>query len=180
VTIQSLHKADLFEGGHRVPFIVKWPGVTTPNTVSDRIICHTDIISTLAEASSSTLLPDSGVDSISFLPSLKDPSVSERSPIIHHSVNGSLAIRSDDWKLLLCKSSGGWSDPTPGSLPADAPAVQLYQLEKDPSEQTNLALEMPEKVAELTALLEKYVTDGRSTPGYPQLNEGKVNITPLE
>ena len=92
---------------------------------------------------------------------------------MHHSVNGSFAIRQGSWKLLLCPDSGGWSDPKPGSEDAKGlPAVQLYDLSKDPAERDNVQAEHPEIVARLTKLLEKFVADGRSTPGAAQRNDG--------
>jgi len=174
------HKADIYEGGHRVPFIVRWPGQIKPGTVTSRLTCQTDITATAAEIIGHKLEPHAAVDSISFLSTLKDASKTERPPIVHHSINGSFAIRSGKWKLALCKGSGGWSKPKPGKSPKDAPAVQLFNLEDDLTEKKNLALEMPEKVKELTDLLKKYVKDGRSTPGYPQLNDGKVDTSPKQ
>jgi len=172
------HKADIYEGGHRVPFIVKWPGQIKPETETSRLTCQTDITATVADIIGHRLEPHAAVDAVSFLETLKDPSKVERTAIVNHSINGSFAIRSGKWKLALCQSSGGWSAPKPGKAAKDAPPVQLFNLQEDLQEKNNLALEMPEKVKELTALLEKFVKDGRSTPGYPQLNDGKVNISP--
>ncbi len=174
------HKADIYEGGHRVPFIIKWPGNIKPETTTDRITCQTDITATVAEIVGHTLEPHAAVDSVSFLNTLNDASKTERTPIVNHSINGSFAIRSGKWKLALCKGSGGWSPPKPGKSPENAPPVQLFNLKDDLGEQKNLAAEMPEKVQELTELLEKYIKNGRSTPGYPQLNDGKVDIKPKQ
>ena len=174
------HKADIYEGGHRVPFVVRWPGKVKPGTVTSRLTCQTDFLSTCADILGKTLSPDAGVDSVSFLPTLLDPSVVERDAIVHHSINGAFAIRQGKWKLCLCKGSGGWSAPRPGKAPKDAPPVQLFDLEADPAEQKNLALEKPEVVKELTALMQKYVEDGRSTPGPKQKNDGKkIDIGPM-
>jgi arylsulfatase A-like enzyme len=174
------HKADIYEGGHRVPFIVRWPGKVGAGTVTARLTCQTDFTATCAEVLGVKLAPNAGVDSVSFLKTLSDPKVVERSAVVHHSIDGAFAIREGNWKLCLCKGSGGWSNPRPRKAPKDAPAVQLFDLEADPAEQKNLAVEMPEKVAELTALLQGYVDEGRSTPGPRQKNVGKVNIGPLE
>ena len=172
------HKADIYEGGHRVPFVVRWPGVVKPGTTTSRLTCQTDFLATCAEILGKKLSPDAGVDSVSFLPTLKDPSVVGRDAIVHHSIGGAFAIRRGKWKLCLCKGSGGWSAPRPGKAPEDAPPVQLFDLEADPAEQNNLALEKPDLVKELTALMQKYVDDGRSTPGPKQKNDGKTPIGP--
>jgi len=100
-----------------------------------------------------------------------------REAVVHHSVNGSFAIRQKSWKLELCPDSGGWSAPRPGSKAADAlPPVQLYDLAHDIGEQKNIQGQHPEVVDRLTKLLEKYVADGRSTPGVAQSNSGPVAI----
>ncbi len=173
------HKADAYEGGHRVPFIVRWPALVKPDTVSARLTCQTDLISTFAEILNVKLSENSGVDSVSFLPSLKDPSDTQRTAIVNHSINGSFAIREGDWKLILCKGSGGWSAPKPGDSPVDAPSVQLFNLADDLAEAKNLQAEQPERVKALTELLKSYVDQGRSTPGPVQKNATEVSIYAL-
>src|SRR5262249_7760634 len=84
--------------------------------------------------------------------------------------NGSFSIRQGQWKLELCAGSGGWSDPRPGKEPKDAPPIQLYDLINDIGEKKNVQAEHPEIIERLKKLLEKYVADGRSTPGAPQKN----------
>jgi hypothetical protein len=97
--------------------------------------------------------------------------------LVHHSINGSFAIRDGRWKLVLCPDSGGWSAPKPRSAEAkELPAAQLYDMTKDIGERTNEYQAHPEIVARLTGLLEKCVADGRSTPGEPQANDAAVNI----
>jgi arylsulfatase A len=167
-------KADIFEGGHRVPFIVRWPEKVKPGSVSDQVVCLNDLFATCAEILG-TRLPDSAAeDSVSFLPALLGTaSPALRTSIVHHSVNGSFAIREGSWKLALCPDSGGWSDPKPGSDETKGlPAVQLYDLSKDSAERHNVEAAHPEIVAGLTKLLEQFVADGRSTPGAPQRNDG--------
>ncbi|MGJ8657246.1 MAG: sulfatase family protein [Akkermansiaceae bacterium] len=173
-------KADIYEGGHRVPFIIRWPNNIKPATVTNRLTCQTDVFSTIAEITGHHMKPSDGVDSVSFLTTLKNPSETKRDAIVSHSFLGAFAIRQGDWKLCLCKGSGGWSAPQPGKAPADAPPMQLYNLATDPGEKNNLYAQSPDKVAELKALLEQYVANGRSTPGDKQPLIGKTDIGPRE
>ncbi|WP_250847179.1 sulfatase family protein [Aquisphaera insulae] len=167
-------KADIFEGGHRVPFIVRWPGTVKPGTVSDQLVCLTDLFATCAEIVGTSLASSAAEDSISFLPILLGTgNGAARTSIVHHSINGSFAIREGSWKLIFCPDSGGWSPPRPGSDEAKGlPPVQLYDLSKDRAERRNLQAEHPEIVARLTRQIEQFIADGRSTPGAPQHNDG--------
>jgi len=170
------HKADLFEGGLRVPFVVRWPQHVAAGTESEQIVCQTDIMATLAEILDQPLPDDAGEDSISFLPALQG-AAGKRDHLVSHSINGSFAIRRGAWKLLLCPDSGGWSEPRPGTKPAaDLPPLQLYHLADDLGEQHNLQDRQPARVGELTERLERLVADGRSTPGERQPNNGPVDI----
>jgi len=158
-------KQDLYEGGHRVPLIVKWPGVVSPGTTSRRTVGLVDVLATLAELAGQRLGNDAGEDSVSFLPLLRQAEApfERKSALVFQSGNGSLAIRDKQWKLCLAPGSGGLSAPVPGSGDERGlPAVQLFDLEKDPMERTNLQAAHPEIVSRLTALLERYRTDGRS------------------
>ena len=161
------HKADIYEGGHRVPFVVRWPGKIQAGSQNDHVICLTDLLATVADISGISPEASAGVDSYSMLPAFKGLSEEPiREATVHHSVNGSFAIRKGDWKLILCPGSGGWSDPKPNSPGnEDLYPVQLYNLKKDVGETENLAESNPEVLEELTALLEKYILEGRSTPG---------------
>ena len=169
------HKADIFEGGHRVPFLVRWPGVV-PGRRSDQLICLTDLMATCAEVLGERLPDAAGEDSVSILPALEGRDRRPlREAVVHHSINGSFAIRQGDWKLALCPDSGGWSGPRPGTEEAAGlPPIQLYNLASDPGERTNVQEQHPDEAARLTRLLEKYVTDGRSTPGMPRKNDRPV------
>ncbi len=171
-------KADLFEGGHRVPFLVRWPGRVAPGSSSEAPICLTDLLATCAGWLGKALPPEAGEDSVSLLPQLEQrPEAPPRPPVVHHSINGSFALREGDWKLLLAADSGGWSAPTPGSAAARGlPAVQLYNLAADPAEAHNAAAAHPEIAARLRARLEQLVGDGRSTPGPPQANAVAVSL----
>lgn len=172
-------KADLFKGGHRVPFMVRWPGRVRPGTRSQQLICLNDLFAACADILGQPLPEDAAEDSVSLLPALKGRPLSpRRRAIIHHSINGSFAVRQGRWKLLLCADSGGWSAPGPGSSEAQRlPPVQLFDLSKDLGETNNLAAEHPEIVARLTRLLEQYVAEGRSTPGSPQQNTRPVRLS---
>ena len=167
------HKADLFEGGHRIPLVARWPGHIQAGVTSDQLICQIDFLATAAETLGYSLPADAGEDSISFLATLRTGAASGRGYLVSHSVNGSFAIRRGPWKLLLCPDSGGWSPPRPRSKQAQGlPPMQLFNLDDDLGEQDNLVEKHPEKVRELVALLEQFVADGRSTPGPRQSNYG--------
>ncbi len=159
-------KADIFEGGHRIPFLVSWPGRVKPGGKSSQTICLTDLLATLAAITGYDLQASEGVDSYNLLPAMLGSSEENiREATVHHSVNGSFAIRKGPWKLILCPDSGGWSTPLPGSREAGKlPAYQLYNLEEDPGEQDNLYPSRPEIALELETLLTEYKDGGRSTP----------------
>jgi arylsulfatase A len=167
-------KADIFEGGHHIPFIVRWPGKVKPGTTSDQVVCLTDLFSTCAAILGSRLPDAAAEDSVSLLPALLGTATTPlREATVHHSINGSFAIRQGHWKLALCPDSGGWSQPRPGRDDVqELPEVQLYDLSADRAERHNVEAQHPEIVERLTRLLKKYVTDGRSTPGAPQPNNG--------
>ncbi|MCK5174390.1 MAG: sulfatase-like hydrolase/transferase, partial [Planctomycetes bacterium] len=172
-------KADVYEGGHRIPFIAKWPGKIKPGSTSNETICLTDLMATAADIANYKLPDNAGEDSVSILPVLLGEKHSKplREATVHHSMNGSFSIRKGNWKLLLCPGSGGWSKPRPGKDSMKGlPPIQLYDLEKDIKETNNLQDKYPEKVKELTALLQSYVDAGRSTPGTKQKNTGKTPI----
>jgi arylsulfatase A len=164
------HKADIYEGGHRVPFVARWPGHIRPGEENQQVICLTDLFATVAEITGSTPDPSAGVDSYSLLSAMLGESKGPvREATIHHSINGSFAIRRGAWKLILCPGSGGWSDPKPGAPGSEQlPPYQLYNLEKDPGETLNLQDQHPELVEELSLLLKQYIENGRSTPGPDQ------------
>ncbi len=158
-------KADLWDGGHRVPFIVKWPKKVKPNSTSKELICLTDMFATFSEIIDTAIPNKAGEDSVSFLPALKGKKIkSTRAGVIHHSISGHFAYRLGDWKLLLAKGSGGWSSPKEKEA-VDMPKAQLYNLKKDPAETENLYLKCPEKVEELLKQLTIDIETGRSTKG---------------
>jgi arylsulfatase A-like enzyme len=166
-------KADIFEGGHRVPFIVNWPGQIRQPFKTDEIICTTDFMATFAEITSYTLPPDAAEDSYSLLPVILQRSYKKplREATVHHSNEGRFAIRKGNWKLILWPGSGGWSAPTNDELKG-FPEMQLYQLSVDPGEQHNVIASNPDVAKKLIALLTRYVRQGRSVPGPAQENDG--------
>jgi arylsulfatase A len=165
-------KSDIWEGGHRVPFVVRWPGTVVAGSTSDQLICLTDFFATLSELTGTDLPEGSAEDSVSFLPALfGDPIVSSRAGVIHHSISGYFAYRQGKWKLCLAKGSGGWTSPTEKESSANAPKAQLYDMEKDPGETKNLYESHPEVVERLLKQLETDMQQGRSTKGAPSKND---------
>ena len=150
-------KADIWEGGHRVPFVVRWPGKTPPGTVSDQLIELTDLIATCAAIVGAELPEGSGPDSRNALPAFLKPNLDQRVRdfAIHHSLWGSFAIRKGPWKLILKRGSGGFTRPREiDAAKEGGPDGQLYHLGNDPSETKNVWESRPDVVAELTKLLE--------------------------
>lgn len=160
-------KSDLWDGGHRVPFIVKWPGVVKPNSTSNELICLTDMYATFSEITDAPLPKKAGEDSVSFLPALEGKKIkSTRTGVIHHSISGHFGYRQGKWKLLLARGSAGWSFPKEDNSTLDnMPIAQLYDMENDVDETTNLYLKRPEIAEKLLNLLEDDIKKGRSTPG---------------
>lgn len=175
-------KFDIFEGGHRVPFIASWPGKIEQGSNSDEIICTTDFMATAAELLVTDLSDNTAEDSYSFLPVLMGKKYEKpiREATVHHSADGRFAIRQGDWKLILWAGSGGWAFPATKEDMDGLPKFQLYNLDQDPGETTNLVLKHPKRVQEMKALLSKYVFDGRSTPGKPQVNDGPPSWAELD
>ncbi len=175
-------KSDIFDGGHRVPFLVRWPERIKPGTRSDQTICLTDLMATCADLLGTKLPDNAGEDSVSILPALLGTDKAPlREAIVHHSINGSFAIRQGDWKLEFCADSGGWIAPTPGSEAAKSlPDTQLYNLRADLAEANNVHAENPELVARMTKLLEQFIATGRSTPGAKQANDAEISIRKKE
>ncbi len=168
-------KTDIFEGGHRVPFIVHWGNVIKKGKVSDKLVCSTDFFRTVVELNKTQLADNVAEDSYSFFSELTDKKsdFEQRASIIHHSSNGFFAIRKGQWKLIMCSHSGGNSKPKEESEEAKTlPHIQLYDLKNDLAESKNVYSEHPEIVKELTDLLTKHVQDGRSTKGKIQTNDG--------
>jgi arylsulfatase A-like enzyme len=155
-------KADAWEAGHRMPFIVRWPGTVRAGSACDQTISFTDVVATMADIVGKELPAGAGPDSFSFLPALKGGTY-KRAPIVMQSgSSGLMTIRSGRWKLIDGLGSGGFSQPsriTPG--PGD-PAGQLYDLASDLAETTNRFADEPAVVERLRAEMRRIVEAGRS------------------
>jgi arylsulfatase A-like enzyme len=162
------YKSDIWDGGHHIPLLARWPGVTKPGSRCDRIVCLTDLMATCADLLETKLPADAGEDSFSILPLLKGGDKAERKSVVHHSINGTFALREQQWKIVFGAGSGGWSKGG-GQEP-----VQLYAMSEDPGEKTNLQAEHPDEVERLTGAMKKIIADGRSTPGNPLKNDVEV------
>jgi arylsulfatase A-like enzyme len=169
------YKADAWEGGHRVPFIVKWPGVAKAGSVCHQLVCQADLMRTFADVFDVKLPDTAGEDSFSLMPLLKGEDKPIRENAVSASIGGTPALRSGAWKYIPAPGSGGWGKGGDQSQP-----VQLYNLADDLGETKNLAATMPEKVTEMKALLEKLITYGRSTPGALQKNDVEVKRYPAK
>ncbi len=166
-------KRDQWEGGHRVPFITRWPGTIQPGSRTSQTLCGTDVMATCAAIVGTKLPADAAEDSFDMLPVLtgNDHGKSVREFTLHETWTFDLAIRRGDWKYLDHKNSGGnnyekSAELKPYILPEDAPDApgQLYNLAEDPGETRNLYKKHPEIAKELKALLDKSKSSGRSAP----------------
>ncbi len=157
-------KADAYEGGHRIPFIVRWPGKVHPHSECSEPITLTSLLATCADVLNKKLAGNEGEDSFSILPLLTETSRAYIRPeaLIQHSARGLFVVRQGDWKLILGLGSGGFSKPETEPVRENGPVGQLYNLKEDPGETTNLYLRFPEKVATLSSILKKYQETGRS------------------
>lgn len=168
------YKGDAWEGGHRVPFLVRWPGVVEPGSVCGQLVHQADLMATIAEILGAKLPDGAGEDSFSLLPLLRGEDRPVREHAVSCAMNGVPALRSGPWKLLLGSGSGGFNNDR------SEQGVQLYNLAEDVGETKNLAAEQPDRVARMRALMEKLIADGRSTPGAPQKNDVEVRRFPRE
>jgi arylsulfatase A len=162
-------KRDIYEGGHHVPFLVKWPGLTQPGTVSSALVSQIDVMATLASFLEFKLPDDAAEDSHNLLPLLKGEAESVRTTHVHNTRKDHYAIRNGDWLLLDGKNGylSGRNDKWEAKrgYPADDDApVELYNLKKDVGQKSNVASSHPEKVTELKLLLNKIRNQGYSAP----------------
>jgi arylsulfatase A len=161
-------KRDLWEGGHRVPLLARWPGHIAPNSTSPETVSLVDFFATAAEAAGLDLPADAAEDSLSLLPALLGQPVDRRrrEAIVYHGAAGRRALRRGDWVLVDAPTGDGnrepeWFKQERGYVPHDHPG-ELFHLGDDPAEARNLYAERPDVVAELCALMARYVAEGRS------------------
>jgi arylsulfatase A-like enzyme len=160
-------KGDAWESGHRMPFLVRWPGKVTPGSVSHQAICFTDLLATFASITGVDLPESAGPDSFDLLPVLlgrhpEDKPI--RGPVVIPSANGTMTIQSGSWKLITGLGSGGFSKPSRIKPSAGGPTGQLYNLKDDLGETKNLYLERPDIVARLKRELAHIREAGQSRP----------------
>ncbi|MGE3806960.1 MAG: arylsulfatase [Gemmataceae bacterium] len=157
-------KSDIHEGGHRVPYIARWPGKIKPGSVSAETMCHVDLLATCGAIVGAELPKNAGEDSYNMLPALLGQKQDKpiREAIVHHSGDGLFAIRQGEWKLVEGLGSGGFTPPKRIEPKQGDPAGQLYNLNDDLAEQKNLYLDNPDMVKKLQSLLDKYRSTGRS------------------
>lgn len=162
------YKSDVWEGGHHVPFIIRWPGKVQPGSTCSQLAHQADLIATIADILKKTLPANAGEDSFSLLPLLQGSNDPVRQNAVSTSSNGLPGLRHGKWKYIPGPGSGGWS-PGESNQP-----VQLYNLADDPGETQNLAAQEPGRVKQMKELLEKLIAEGRSTPGPIQENDVEV------
>jgi len=150
------YKRDVWEGGHREPYIVRYPGVVKPGTVSDALVHHADLLATLADLLGAKLPAHAGEDSVSILPILRGTATSVRQHAISCGANGTQSLRDGPWKLVCVAQP------------------QLYNLADDLAEKNNLAGQQPERVQAMLALRERFIEEGRTTPGPRRPNDVPV------
>lgn len=161
------YKADVHEGGHCEPYLVRWPGVVKPGSVCNQLVHHADLIATLAEIWGTKLPDNAGEDSFSLLPLLRG----EDRPIREHAVScastGTPGVRQGSWKLILGRAQGN-------STEEPASSMRLYNLADDIGETNDLSSQHPDRVAQMKSLYDKLIDNGRSTPGSVQKNDVAV------
>lgn len=159
-------KADIYEAGHRIPFLARWPGKIPAGTSSNQTMCTTDLFATVASILNKPLPEKGAEDSFNMLAAFEGKSGKAplRSSIIHHSLGGYFAIRQGKWKLTTALGSGGFTDPRVQEPAAGQSPGTLYDIEKDPEEKVDLYDKNPGIVKELTALLGSYQQQGYSRP----------------
>ena len=152
-------KSDVWEGGHDIPYIARWPGKIKEGIESDQLVCLTDLVATCAGIVDYELPYNSAEDSYSHLNALFGKEDSQaRDQLVSQSVSGMYSIRKSNWKLIEGRGSGGWTyEGNP-----DEPAGQLYDLDVDIGEKNNLYADHPDKVKELSEMLKMFKDERRS------------------
>ncbi len=154
-------KRSIYEGGHRVPFLARWPGKIKPASTSSDVICLNDLMAMVAEITGAKMPAHAAEDSVSILPVLLGTAITPvREATVHQSMGGDLAIRQGPWKLIF-KQSG---------------VRELYHLTDDLGEQTNVLANHADVAERLGRLMQAYITKGRSTPGLAQKNQHEIQL----
>ncbi|MFM7180582.1 MAG: sulfatase-like hydrolase/transferase [Verrucomicrobiales bacterium] len=166
------YKFDAWEGGHRVPFIVRWPGRVAAGSVCDQLVHQADIFATVAETLGHELPDDAGEDSFSLLALFKDPSKAIRENAVSQAPSRAIALRKGPWKIIY--GPGGRNNKQASAKSGETSAF-LCNLAEDLGETKNLYSEKPELVEEPSSLMDELVSNGRSTPGKKQTNDVKIN-----
>ena len=165
-------KTDIYEGGHRIPAIISWPGHVKEGSECGQMTCLCDLFATFAEMLGEQPKENAGEDSVSLLPALHG-NQPVRSSVVHSSGDGSFSIRTQDWKLELCRHAGsGMAKAVVEPSTTDEVPYQLYNLKDDVREQHNVAASHPDICLEMAKELMEIIKNGRSTPGAPQENAG--------
>jgi arylsulfatase A len=154
-------KRSIYEGGHRVPFIARWPGKVKPGSTWNHPACLNDLMATAAELTGATIPPNAGEDSVSLLPALLGKiSAPTREGTVHQSSSGDLAVRQGPWKMIFKKDG----------------KRELYNLDADLSETKDVLAEQSDVATKLTVLMQRYIDQGRSTPGVAQKNDFDLSV----
>jgi arylsulfatase A-like enzyme len=154
-------KRSIYEGGHRVPFLARWPGKIKSGSTSAEVVCLTDLMATAAEITGAKIPANAAEDSFSILPGLLGTAKAPvREATVHQSIAGDLAIRQGPWKLIF-KTTG---------------VRELYNLTDDLSETRNVITNHADISEQLSKLMQSYITNGRSTPGARQKNKHDVKL----
>jgi arylsulfatase A len=165
-------KGSPYEGGHRVPFVARWPGKIKPGTVCDDTICLNDLMATCAEIVGAKLPTAAGPDSVSILPDLLGTATGPvREATVHESIGGDLAIRQGPWKLIFFRETGQSREKA-----KVFGKPELYNLKEDLAETNNVLANNPEVVERLSKLMRQYIDTGRSTPGDPIKTEVEIRL----
>ncbi len=172
------YKSDIWDGGHRVPTIVRWPGHIPEGSTCPELISLTDFMATTAGILQEKLPDNYAEDSYNILPYLLGKAKSPIRPaIVYASIDGNFSIQKGKWKLEFCPGSGGWESPkNRQAFNEGLPVVQLYDMKADISEKINVEAQHPDVVKQLTKIMETYLKEGRSTPGKPLKNDVSIDL----
>lgn len=174
-------KSDIYEGGHRIPAIISWPGYFKEKQECSSMVCLSDFFATFAEMLGVCVSDNAGEDSVSLFPLLEGKCQEVRNHIVHSSGDGSFSIRNKEWKLELCRNAGSGlrvTEPAPGT--SEEIPYQLYDMQDDVRERHNAAADYPDICLQMMEELMKIIEDGRTTPGRRQDNAGMEHWEQLE